>query len=173
MAQARTGLFRRYGKCAEKSHAINYIRLELVFRGADEKCAQNPNEISSLASELVFRDIPGKLVQRRGHSQWFGRGFGRCALLDPVGGCVLRVPSTPNRLGLLAAGALTFRLAAGLLPDADSRVRKEPPAADRARSLPGLWHGVPLWSPRRLSEGRVFRSKRLGHFWRVQVGRFS
>jgi hypothetical protein len=154
MAQARTGLFRRNGKCAGKSRYINNIGPELVFRGADEKCSQNPNEISSLSSELVFREVPGELVQRRGHSQWFGRGVGRRALLDPVGGCVLRVPSTPTRLGSLPAGALTFRLAASLLPGAYSRVRKEPPAANRAWSLPSLWHGVPLWSPRRVSKGR-------------------
>jgi hypothetical protein len=62
MAQARTGLLRKQGKCAGKSLGINKMRPELGFREPDQECCQNRNEISALASELVFRELPGKLV---------------------------------------------------------------------------------------------------------------
>jgi hypothetical protein len=102
MAEAGTGLFRRKGKCTGKPRRVSDIRAELVFRGAEEKCSQNPNEISALHSELVFRQIPGKLVQRRGHSQRFRHRIGlRRALLHPVGGRIIRIPAAPTRLRLL------------------------------------------------------------------------
>lgn len=48
-----------------------------------------------------------------------------------------------------AAGRLTLRLTASLLPLSHSRVRLEPPAADSTWLLPGLRHrDVPSWSPR-------------------------
>ena len=148
MAETRTGLFRRNGKCTGKPHRMSYIRPELVFRGTEEDSAQNPNEISAFSPELVFRQIPGKLVQRRRHAQRFGRRIGcNRALLDPVSGRVLPVPHPPARLRLTAPRCLTFWLAAGPLSRSDSRVRSKPPPANRARSLPGLWHGDPSWSP--------------------------
>ena len=148
MAEVATGLFRRNGKCAGKPHRMSDIRPELVFRGTQEDSAQNPNEISALTPELVFRQIPGKLVQRRRHAQRFGRRIGcNRALLDPVSGRVLPVPHPPARLRLTAPRGLALGLAAGPLPRSDSRVRPKPPPANRARSLPGLWHGDPSWSP--------------------------
>ena len=148
MAEVATGLFRRNGKCAGKPHRMSDIRPELVFRGTQEDSTQNHNEIGAFSPELIFRQIPGKLVQRRRHSQRFGRRIG-CdrALLDPVSGGVLRVPDAPVRLRLTAPRCLTFWLAAGPLSRSDSRVRSKPPPANRARSLPGLWHGDPPWSP--------------------------
>ena len=109
------GSFRTAGKCAGKPRRINDIRLELVFRGADEKCSHKPNEISCLGPELVFRDVPGKLVQWSGYSQWFRRGFGHRALLDPVGDGVVRIPTPPTRLSFLPAGDPTFGLAASIV----------------------------------------------------------
>ena len=174
MAEGETGLSRQKGKCVGKSRQINPISLELVFRGPNEECSHNPNEISSLGSELIFRQIPGKLVQGCRHAQWFWRGRGlRRTLLDPVAGCVIRAPAAPTRLGLLPTRPLAFRLAAGMLPLAYPRVRPEPPAADPARSLPGLWHGDASWSPRFAASGPGFRSEGLGHFWKVWVGHFS
>lgn len=142
MPEAGTGLFRRSGKCARNPRRISYIRPELVFRGPKKKSAHNPNEISTFGSELVFRQIPGKLVQRRRHAQRFGGRIGsHGALLDAVGGCVLRVPRAPARLRLATPPRLALGCGAGALPRADSRIRPKPPPADGARSLPGLGHG--------------------------------
>jgi hypothetical protein len=52
-----------------------------------------------------------------------------------------RFRPSPTGLGLLPAPDLAFRLPAGMLAISHMRVRPEPPAADRARSLPGLWLG--------------------------------
>ena len=173
MAQARTGLLPRHGKCAGKSRGINAIRPELVFREPDQECRQNRNEISALESELVFRELPGKLLQWRGYPQHFRRWLGWCRpLIDPVGDGVARVAAAPTGLGLLPALALAFRRPAGVLPVAYSRVWPEPPAADRTRSFPDLWHGDASWSPRPASRRSGFRSRWLGHFWRVRVGQF-
>src|ERR1019366_4475175 len=46
----------------------------------------------------------------------------------------------PTRLCLSPAGRLTFRRVTGPLSNSYSRIRPEPPAADSAWSLPGLWH---------------------------------
>ena len=172
MPETGTGLFRRKGKCAGKSRQIIPIRPELVFRGAEEKCSHNGNEVSALRSKLVFRQIPGKLVQRRGHSQRFRRRMGlHRALLDPVGGRVVRVPAAPTRLRLLPPRRLAFRFVTGTLPRSYPRVRPKPSATDRARSLPGLWHGDASSSPRHTAVR--FRSEWLGHFWKAEVGHFS
>lgn len=134
-----TGLFRRGGKCAGKPFRISEIRLELVFRGLDEKCAHNGNEISALAGELVFRHVPGKLVQRRRRTERFGVGV-LVALLDPIGGGVSGIAGAPTGLGFLAPGRLAVRLAASVLAVADSVIRLEPPAADPAGPLAGIGH---------------------------------
>ena len=174
MAETGTGLFRRKGKCAGTPRRISYIRTELVFRGAHEKCSHNGNEVSALSSELVFRQIPGKLVQRRGHSQRFRRRIGlHRALLDPVGGRVVRVPAAPTRLRLLPPRRLAFRFAAGALPLSYPRVRPKPSTTDRARSLPGLWHGDASSSPRRTARFAGFRSESVDHFWKAEVGHSS
>ena len=118
MLEAGTGLFRRHGKCAGKSRGINEIRLE-----------------------VVFRDIPGKLVQWRRQSQRLRRLLRlRRAPVNSPGDGIAWVPVAPPRLRLLPAPGLTFWLGAGPLPDSYSRIRPEPPAADRAWSLPGLGH---------------------------------
>ncbi len=156
MAEAGTGLSQRRGKCAGKSRRINHIRTELVFRGPDDYCSHNTNEISALGSELVFRELPWQLVQWRGHSQWFWRGLClRRALVNPPGDGVARVPVAPTGLGLLSPRGLAFRFPAGLLAVSYSRVRPEPPAAHRTRSLPGLWHGDASWSPRLATGGAL------------------
>src|SRR3954451_2255775 len=62
-------------------------------------------------------------------------------LLDPISGSILRVPSPPTRLCLPTPQLPTFRLATGALSTSDSRIRPKPLPTDRARSLPGLWHG--------------------------------
>src|ERR1017187_10573737 len=163
MAQAGTGLSRRKGECAGKSRRINEIRPELVFRGPDHYCSHNPNEISALRPELVFRERPGKLVQRRGQPQRFWRGWGlRRALVDPPGDGVAWVPAAPTGLGFLPARGLAFRLPAGMLAVSYSRVRPGPPAADRTRSLPGLWHGDASWSPRVGTDGSAVQIRMPG-----------
>src|ERR1700689_575049 len=171
MAEARTGLLPRHGKCAGKSRGINAIRPDLVFREPDQESRQNRNEISALESELVFRELPGKLLQWRGYPQHFRRWLGWCRpLIDPVGDGVARVAAAPTGLGLLPALALAFRRPAGVLPVAYSRVWPEPPAADRTRSFPGLWHGDASWSS---PIGAEFSSACLGQSWRAEVGKFS
>ena len=148
MLEAGTGLFRRRGKSAGKSCGINEIRLE-----------------------VVFRDIPGKLVQWRRQSQRLRRlGYLRRAPVKPPGDGIAPVPAAPPRLRLLPAGGLTFWSVAGPLPDSCSRTRPEPPAADCAWSLPGLWHRDDSSSSSR--GDRQVRSECLGHSWRVRVGRF-
>jgi len=129
------------GKCAENCLRINKIRPELVFRGPDEECAHNSNEISAFRPELVFREVPGKWPQRGGQPQRFRRRLPRAALLDPVADGVVRVPGTPAGLGLLPPRRLALRLAARVLTASDTGIGPEPPAADRAGSLPGLRHG--------------------------------
>ena len=171
MAQARTGLLRQPGKCAGKSRGISTIRPELVFRESDQKCCQNRNEISALGPELVFRELPGKLVQWSRYPQPLRRWLGwRRPPIDPVGDGVARVTTAPTGLSLLPALGLAFRLPAGVLPVAYSRVWPKPPPADRTRSLPGIWHGDASSSP---PTGAEFRSGCLGQFWRAEVGKFS
>src|SRR3954471_9835652 len=150
MPAIASGLFRRSGKCAGNPPRISYIRPELVFRRSQQKSAHNPNEISTFGSELVFCQIPGNLIQRRSHSQRFRHRIPlQRTLLDPISRSILRVPLPPTRLRLLTPQLPTFRLATGALPTPDSRIRPKPLPTDRARSLPGLWHGDPSSSPRR------------------------
>ena len=153
------------GKCADNSLRINQIRPELVFRATEEKCAHNPNEISAFHPELVFRDVPGKLPQRSRQTQRFRRRFPRRPLLDPVAPGVVRVPRPPARLRLSPPRRLARRLAARVLPVSNTRVGPEPPAADRAGSLPSVSHGDP--SNHRPSGELSGRSDetRVGHFW--------
>jgi hypothetical protein len=73
MPATATGLFRHAGKCAGNPRQISYIGPELVFRRPQQNSAQNSNEISTFGSELVFRQIPGKLIQRRRHTQRYSR----------------------------------------------------------------------------------------------------
>src|ERR1035438_8313046 len=118
MLEAGTGLFRRRGKSAGKSRGINERRLE-----------------------VVLRDIPCKLVQWRRQSQRLRRLLRlRRVPVNSPGGGIAWVPVAPLRLRLLPAGGLTFWRVAGPLPVSCSRTRPEPPAADPAWSLPGLWH---------------------------------
>jgi hypothetical protein len=60
-----------------------------------------------------------------------------------------------------------------MLAASNSRVRPEPLAADRTRSLPGLWHGDASWSPRVGTDGRRLRSECLDQFWKAGDGNFS
>src|ERR1035438_3246991 len=122
----------------------------------------------------LFRSIPGKLVQWRWQSERF-RGLGLLrALVHPPGNRIAGVPVAPIRLGLLTTGGLTFRLATRALPASHSRIRVEPPAADSAWFLPGLWHrDDPSWSSLAGSDGRpLIKSECLGHFWRAWAGQF-
>jgi Protein of unknown function DUF86 len=64
----------------------------------------------------------------------------RRAPVNSPGDGIAWVPVAPLRLRLLPASGLTFRRVAGPLPVSCSLTRPEPPAADRAWSLPGLWH---------------------------------
>jgi hypothetical protein len=140
MREAGTGLLRKQGKCAGNCRGINQIRAELVFRRADDQCSHNANEISALRAELVFRDVPGKLVQWRRHSQRLRSLPLRRALVNPPCDAIAGVATAPGLLCLLTACALAFRFPAGSLSASHSRVRPEPPATNRARSLPGLGH---------------------------------
>ena len=138
---------------------ISKIRLELVFRRAEEECAQNCNEISALAFELVFREIPGKSVQGRGRAEGLG-GFFQVTLDDPTGGCVAGVTGAPTGLCLPPASFLAVRFTTGTLAIAHSHVRSEPPPADPARSLPGIRHA------------RSSSPSPTVNFWGVRVGQF-
>jgi hypothetical protein len=140
MREAGTGLLRGKGKCAGNSRGISEIRADLVFRCAEDQCSQKPNEIRGLHTELVFREAPGKLVEWRGHAQRFRSLRLRRALVNPPRNAIAGIPIAPVRLGPLTARRLTFRIPAGSLTGAHSRVRPEPPATDCARSLPGLGH---------------------------------
>jgi hypothetical protein len=169
MDESGTGLYRRTGKWSGKPRRIRLIHAELVFRGTQQKCAHTTNEISALSSELVFRDIPWQLIQRRRQAQRFPRPIGLAdALLDAVCSRVLWVPSAPIGLCFSPSLVLAVRLATRPLPLTYTRVRPEPSTTNRARSLPGLWHGDPSWSPRRPRA----RSECRGRFWRAQVGQF-
>jgi hypothetical protein len=97
----------------------------------------------------------------------------RRALVNPPGDGIARVPEAPTGLGLLPARGLAFRLPAGMLAVSYSRVWPEPTAADRTRSLPGLWHGDASWSPCGGTDDPRLRSECLGHFWKAGVGKFS
>jgi hypothetical protein len=174
MGEAASGLLRRRGKCAGKSRGISEIRPELVFRGPDYYCSHNPKEISTLGTELVFRQLPGELVQGGGQTQRLRRRGGlRRALVDPPCDGVVRVPPTPTGLGLLPTRRLAFRLPAGLLALSYPRVRPEPSAADRTRSLPDLWHvdAFMVTTPR--PDRQPVTSECLGQFWKAGVGHFS
>ncbi len=120
---------------------MNHIRSDLVFRGPEEKCAHNPYEISAFRPELIFRDVPGKFTQRHRQTQRFRGRFPRRPLLDSVAPGVVRVPRPPARLRLPPPRRLARRLAAGVLPVSDTWIGPEPPAADRAGSLPSVSHG--------------------------------
>lgn len=115
------------------------IRVELVFRGAQQECAQNPNEISTLPSELVFRQIPGELVQRWGRADRRG-SFVLVANCESMGRSVAGVAGAPSGLRLSPASFLAVRSIAGVLAVADSVVWPEPSPAHPARSLPGIGH---------------------------------
>jgi len=160
MRRRGSGLFRSWAKWAGKPLWISKIRLELVFRRAEEECAQNCNEISALAFELVFREIPGKSVQRRGRADRFG-GLILVALGDSMGSRVAGVAGPPTGLRLLAAGFLAVRLPATVLAVADSHVWAEPSPADPAWSLPGIRHA------------RSSSPSPAVNFWGVRVGQFS
>jgi hypothetical protein len=93
-----------------------------------------------LQAELVFREIPGKLIERRGQTQWF-RGLRlRRALVNPPRDRIAGIPLAPVGLRLLTARRLAVRLPARLLPASYAWVRPEPPATDGAWSLLGLGH---------------------------------
>jgi len=147
-----TGLFRRGGKCAEKPFQISQIRLELVFRGLQEKYARNRNEINTLALELVFRQIPGKSAQGWGRAHRFGVRV-LVALLEAVSGGVAGIAGAPTGLCFLAPCLLAVRLAAGVLAVANSVIWLEPSAADPAGPLPGIGHAG------------TSSSARVGQFW--------
>jgi len=110
---------------------------DLVFRGAYQECAHNSKEISSFAAELVFRHVPGKSVQRSGHTQRLRLPLLCAAPLETIAGGIIRVPRPPLSLGLLPSRRLAFRLTARPLTHSDPRMGTEPPAADGAGSLPG------------------------------------
>ena len=140
MAQPRTGLFAKSGKCPAKPRVFNSIRTELVFRRPHQECSHNGNEISALIPELVFRQVPGKLVQRWRQPQWFRWVGLRFPLLEPVARRVVRVAVPPVRLRLLPAFRLALRLSADVLTVSYSWVRPKPPPADCAGPLPGIGH---------------------------------
>jgi hypothetical protein len=147
MPHARTGLLRRWGKCAGKSCGIKQIRPYRVFRDTHDQCSHNANEISALRAELVFRDVPGELVQWGGQPQWFRTRWGLdLALVETVSDGVVCIPAPPSGLGLLPSRGLAFPLPAGMLAVSYSGVRPEPPTADRARFLPERGHGSFIFS---------------------------
>jgi hypothetical protein len=128
------------GKWAGNHRGIKEMRADLVFRGAHQECAHNPKKISGLGAELVFREVPGKSVQRGWHPQWSRQPFLGLALLDAVRRRIIWIGGAPPRLSFPPPCGLAFGLVAGVLTVSDTRIRPEPPAADRARPLPGLGH---------------------------------
>jgi hypothetical protein len=127
----------------------------LVLRVSKENSAEFPKESGALCPELVLRDVPGKSSQGAGHPpprrpvtrprgrrrssanarrtpRW-GRRVGlRRTLLDPPAYVVVGVRRAPRGLG--PPPALPPALGRGTRPltVAHSRIRQEPPVADRA-----------------------------------------
>ena len=93
----------------------------------------------------------------------------RLALVKTVSDGVAPVLAPPSGLRLAATPRLAFELPAGMLAVSCSWVRPEPPAADRARSLPGRGHGSSIFS----MATPAVSSFGLGHFWKARVGQFS
>ena len=116
------------------------MHLDLVFRQAHQECAHNAKEISAFAAELVFRDVPGKSVQRSGHTQRFRRPFLGAAPLETIAGGIIRILRPPLSLGLLPSRRLTLRLTACALTLSDPRMGTEPTVADGTGSFPGSGH---------------------------------
>ena len=117
--------------------------------------------------------MPGKLVEWRGQSQRFGglRGCRR-ALVNPPGDRIAAVAIAPVCLGFLTACRLTVGIPAGPLTGSYSRVRPEPPATDRARSLPDLGHRDDLSSSSRLCRPERRRQFRIpGSFLESRTGK--
>ncbi len=173
MREAGTGLLRKWRKCAWNSRGISEIRAHLVFRGANDQCSHNANEISAMRAELVFREVPGKVVEWCRHSQRFRSLRLRSALINPPRDAIAGIPITPVCLGPLTACRLAFRIPAGSLTGSHSRVGPEPPATDRARSLPGLGHRDDLSSSSRLQPPQDRRQFRMpGSFPESRGGSF-
>ena len=135
------------GKCSGNPPGIKHLRADLVFRGAHQECTHNTKKISGFAADLVFRQIPGKSVQRGWQTQGFRRLCLCLTLLDAIRCRVIRVRGAPSRLSLLPPCCLALRLVAGVLTVAHTRIRPEPPPADRARPLPGLRHRASSSAP--------------------------
>ncbi len=119
---------------------LKQMQTDLVFRGTHQKCAHNAKEISNFAAQLVFRHVPGKSVQRRGHSQRLRLSFLHTALLDTIAGGIVRVLRPPLSLSLLPSRRLALRLTTCPLTHSDPRMGTEPAAADGTGSLPGSGH---------------------------------
>ena len=103
-------------------------------------------------------------VGRGRKSQGFWRLWLCRAPVYPPGGGITPVPLAPTRLRFPPAIGLTFRPATGPLPVSYSRIRPEPPAADGAWSLPGLWHRDDSSLSSRFDSLDGARSKCLGQF---------
>lgn len=159
------------GKCSGNSPGIRHLRADLVFRGPHQECTHNAKKISGFAADLVFRQVPGKSVQRGRYAQGFRRLFLRLTLLDAVPRRVIRVGGAPPRLSLFSPCCLALRLVAGVLPIAHTRIRPEPPPADRARPLPGLRHRDSS-SPRPPVRCCGSAHRGVGQFWRAGLGQF-
>ena len=101
---------------------------------------RTPMKSEPCVPELVFREVPGKLVQGSGQSQRFRIFPLRRALVNTPRDGITGVAIAPVCLGLLPSRRLTVGISTGPLPGSHARVRPEPPATDRARSLPGLGH---------------------------------
>ena len=130
----------RWRECARKSHCINEMQPNLVFCGAHQKCAHNAKEISSFAAGLIFRDVPGKSVQRSGHTQRLRLPFLCAAPLETIAGGIIRVLRPPLSLGLVPSHPLALRLTARPLTHSNPWMGTEPATADRTGSLPGSGH---------------------------------
>ena len=149
------------------------MQADLVFRRAHQECAHNSQEISGFAAELVFREVPGKLVQWGGNTQRLWRPFLGDSPLETIAGGVVRVLRTPPRLGPSPSRRLALRLTASMLALPDPRIRTEPVATDGAGSLPESGHRDPSSPCPQHTSRAAFKSGRLGHFWRAEVGNFS
>src|SRR5208283_1075602 len=98
--------------------------------GARTGLSRTPREVGSAARVAAW--VPAGAVS----APRVGQSAKRCRSLGSGGA---------NWLASSAAACLAFRLPAGMLAFPHSRVWPEPTAADRTRSLPGLWHGYASW----------------------------
>ena len=103
----------------------------------------------------VSARVPRRQPKRLRHdqlAQFWLKADEKSGLGVPLGSIV----APPTQVGQTRVGGIEF--------GQPSRVRPEPPAADRKWSFPRLWHGDASWSPRVGAARCAAQIRMLGHF---------